>query len=60
MTDDAAEKPRTLVGERVPVRIGLVGCGVVGTGILQLLRDNRRAIEAAKTTPTNWPTAKAV
>ena len=46
MTDDAAEKPRTLVGERVPVRIGLVGCGVVGTGILQLLRDNRRAIEA--------------
>ena len=28
------------------VRIGLVGCGVVGTGILQLLRDNAHTIEA--------------
>ena len=28
------------------VRIGLVGCGVVGTGILQLLSDNADTIEA--------------
>ena len=28
------------------VRIGLVGCGVVGTGILRLLRDNAETIEA--------------
>jgi len=27
------------------IRIGLVGCGVVGTGILELLRDNARHIE---------------
>ncbi len=31
-------------GQRV--RIGLVGCGVVGTGILRLLRDNAETIEA--------------
>ena len=28
------------------VRIGLAGCGVVGTGILQLLRDNADTIGA--------------
>jgi homoserine dehydrogenase len=28
------------------VRIGLAGCGVVGTGILQLLQDNASTIEA--------------
>ena len=29
-----------------PVRIGLLGCGTVGTGVLKILRDNRRDIEA--------------
>lgn len=27
-----------------PVRVGLLGCGVVGEGTLQLLRDNREAL----------------
>lgn len=31
-------------GRDGPIRVGLLGCGVVGTGILQLLRDNAAAI----------------
>ena len=27
------------------IRVGLVGCGVVGTGILRLLHDNAETIE---------------
>ena len=28
------------------IRLGLVGCGVVGTGILRILHDHRETIEA--------------
>lgn len=37
-------KPRVSTGAQ-PIRIGLLGAGVVGQGILQLLRDNASAIE---------------
>jgi homoserine dehydrogenase len=29
-----------------PIRVGLLGCGTVGTGILKLLRDNEQVIRA--------------
>lgn len=38
---------QTPTGETAgPVRIGLLGCGTVGTGVLKILQDNRQDIEA--------------
>ena len=31
--------------QRSPVRIGLLGCGVVGGGVLRLLNENRSYLE---------------
>ena len=36
---------------RSPIRIGLLGCGVVGSGLLHLLRQRRSEIEAALGAP---------
>lgn len=36
-----------------PVRIGLIGLGTVGTGVVQMLRDNRELIEAKVGAPVH-------
>ena len=36
-----------------PVRIGLIGLGTVGTGVVQMLRDNRALIEAKVGAPVH-------
>ncbi|MFW6049599.1 MAG: homoserine dehydrogenase [Myxococcota bacterium] len=37
-------RPREVMAVARTIRVGLIGCGVVGTGILRLLRDNEAMI----------------